>query len=271
MNKSELTISQNFIKDKRLILEIIKNSTDIGADDLVLDIGAGKGGLTIPLAKLAKEVMAIELDLKLISTLQHNISEAGLTNVTVMQADFLSLDLEKLGKFKVFANIPFSLSADIVRKLLLGPSLPLSCYLFLEKNTAYRFMGLPQTDESLTSLMIKLNYTMKIIHQFKPFDFQPVPKADVVLVRFLQKEDVLPIHQQLALQHFLEQIFLARKHDLKGALLTVFTFKQLQRIKKDLKLDLRSRPSTLSFLTWLEIYEKVQLLVPGIKEKIIKG
>jgi 16S rRNA A1518/A1519 N6-dimethyltransferase RsmA/KsgA/DIM1 with predicted DNA glycosylase/AP lyase activity len=257
-----LSISQNFIKDKKLISTIIKNSTDIGANDLVLDIGAGKGGLTIPLALVAAKVMAVELDLKLVGILQRNITEANLTNVSVINADFLDLDLNRLGSYKVFANIPFSLSADIIRKLLLGYNKPLSCYLFLEKNTAYRFMGLPQSDESLISLMIKLNFHMKLIHQFHPYDFQPMPKADVVLVRFVKKEEVFPPDQQLLFQTFMEQIFLSRKHDLKGALLTIFTYKQLQRIKKDLGLNIRIRPSQLSFDDWVKIFSVAQKLLP---------
>lgn len=260
MNNTRLSISQNFIKDKRLISSIIKNSTDIAASDLVLDIGAGKGALTIPLALVAFKVLAIEIDLKLLKVLQHNINEAGLLNVNIINANFLDMDLSHLGRYKVFANIPFNLSADIVRKLLLAPEPPVSCYLFLEKNTAYRFMGMPQADESLTSLMIKLNFDMKLIHQFQPYDFEPMPKADVVLLRFLKKVDVLPKDQQMSFQGFMERIFLSRKHELKGALLTVFTFRQVQRIKKDLGLNIRIKPSRLAFADWYKIYGLAQKL-----------
>jgi 23S rRNA (adenine-N6)-dimethyltransferase len=255
---NNLSISQNFIVDPNLIGRIIDTRTKISGDDTVMDIGAGKGAITFELAQRSKEVIAYELDSKLFQDLKIELAKAKLRNINLINKDFLSE--EQLPKsYKVFANIPFNKSAEIVRKLLLNNDPPQECYLFLEKNTAYRFMGI--NGESLLSLSIAVGFEHSFIWQFDKYDFFPRPDADIVLVMFEKREDELIEDKQIPdLLKFIEQIFAKRKHDLKGALLTVFTFKQLQRIRKDLKLDLKVPPSTLKIIKWVELFKLAKSL-----------
>ena len=154
MNNS-LSISQNFIIDPNLIAKILDSKCHISKDDIVLDIGAGKGALTFELAKRCKQVIAYELDEKLYQDLDGEIKKRNTDNIKLVNTDFLQ-ETHSPDKYKVFSNIPFSKSAEIVRKLLIDVNLVDECYLFLEKNTAYRFMGI--NGESMLSLNIAINY-----------------------------------------------------------------------------------------------------------------
>lgn len=250
----DLTISQNFIRDRKLIENILKK-TNISSKDIVLDIGSGKGVLIFPLSNICKQVIAYEIDEELAEFVARKIDEENINNAEVINRDFLSVDLHKLGEYKVFSNIPFSQSALIVKKLLITSPFPSSCYIFLEKNTAYRFMGI--NGESIVSLSIKINFASKIIHQFTKYDFDPVPKADIVLVEFIKRnEENRSLGQDdiSACTGLISRIFLKKKHDVKGGLLTEFSYIQVKRIQHEIGIDLRKKISMITIDEWIKIF-----------------
>lgn len=107
-------ISQNFLTDRRII-ERLLSRTDISDSDTVLEIGAGKGHITKALSKRSKTVVSYEIDGKLYEKLRPNVAE----NVRLIRGDFLKCALPK-SPYKVFANIPFSKTSEIMRRLTAG-------------------------------------------------------------------------------------------------------------------------------------------------------
>lgn len=110
--------SQHFLRTASLAAELVRDA-GIGADDLVLDLGAGSGRLTAALAPVARRVVAVELDPAWARRL------AGRwPNVDVVEGDALELELPS-EPFRVVANIPFDRTTDILRRLLDDPAVPL--------------------------------------------------------------------------------------------------------------------------------------------------
>lgn len=109
-------LSQHFLESPRLALKLIGHS-NLKKRDLVLDIGAGSGVITIALAKRVREVWAIEPDHQTAEKLRRNLQKYHIENVRVIEQNFLQLELPTK-PYKVFANPPFHLSAEILYKLL---------------------------------------------------------------------------------------------------------------------------------------------------------
>lgn len=172
-------ISQNFLTSRATIQRCLSLAR-LGPQDTVLEIGTGKGHITRALACRCKRVLTYEIDPDLCRTLEGKLPG----NVRLVRGDFLRAPLPK-GPYKVFANIPFSLTSAIVSKLTTGPNLPSHMYLFMEKGAAKRFCGLP--GESRASLLLRPWFDVKILYHFRREDFHPAPRTDVVLVSFRRR------------------------------------------------------------------------------------
>lgn len=186
-------LSQHFLRSPRLALKLIGHS-NLKKRDLVLDIGAGSGVITIALAKRVREVWAIEPDHSTAEKLRHNLQKYHIENVRVIEQNFLQLDLPT-EPYKVFANPPFHLSAEILYKLLNltnqdGKIIPRSThshlkpsaiYLILQKQLALKLIP---TDRHYTSQLgqhILHDYNARIRLPLRPTDFTPPPAVPTVL------------------------------------------------------------------------------------------
>lgn len=174
--------SQNFITDRKLIGRIIRLS-NIDKNDTIFEIGTGKGHLTKELCRRGGFVYSVEIDRKLYENAKEKLS--GLSNLNLVCGDFLNYSLPAKGAYKVFANIPYNITAQIVEKLTRVSNSPADIWLVMEKGAAKRFMGLPKETEK--SLLLKVNWTMEIVYHFRREDFHPMPSVDSVLIHFSKK------------------------------------------------------------------------------------
>lgn len=185
-------LSQHFLRSPRLALKLIGHS-NLKKRDLVLDIGAGSGVITIALAKRVREVWAIEPDHIAAEKLRANLAKHHIENVRVLEQDFLTLDLPTTA-YKVFANPPFHLSAEIFYKLLAlenrdgkivskqpkNPNLPLAIYLILQKQLALKLIPTDRHYTSQLGRQILHDYDARIRLPLRPTDFTPPPAVPTV-------------------------------------------------------------------------------------------
>lgn len=190
------SISQNFLTDRRIIDRLLSR-TDISDNDTVLEIGAGKGHITKALSKRAKTVVSYEIDGNLYEKLKPCLAE----NVRLILGDFLKCKLPK-PPYKVFANIPFSRTSEIMRKLT-AERLPEHIWLIMEKGAAKRFCGLPS--ENINSLLLKPFFDVKISYYFNRTDFHPAPRKDVVLLELAKKPADIPLSQKRDFSDFISR------------------------------------------------------------------
>lgn len=180
ISKLPYSISQNFLTNRRLIERLIKKA-GITKQDIVLEIGAGKGHITKALGDSCKRVIAYEIDSRLYEKLKPQIAK----NICLYHGDFLKYSLPKT-TYKVFANIPFSKTTAILNKLTNAKPLPTGIWLVMEKGAAMRFCG--QASGNLHSLLLRPFFQSRIIHSFRREDFHPIPRVDIVMVEFKRKE-----------------------------------------------------------------------------------
>ncbi|HLI51617.1 MAG TPA: rRNA adenine dimethyltransferase family protein, partial [Thermomicrobiaceae bacterium] len=191
--RRRIRLSQNFLRSPQLAHRLVEASS-IGSGDIVIEIGPGGGALTRALASRCHQVVAIEQDPQLALRLSRRL--ASTDPVLIYQADFLCLPLPST-PYKVFANIPFSRSAEIITKLTRDPNPPEEAFLFLQRETAERCLGMPR--ESLFSMMLHPWFEMEILHHFRRDDFVPEPSVSVVLLRFSKRgpPEIAPSDAQL--------------------------------------------------------------------------
>lgn len=179
MPKSAYSVSQNFLTSSKTIARLL-TLTDITSDDTVLEIGAGKGHITRALAQQCRQVLAYEIDPMLCDRLRRSLPE----NVRLHQQDFLHAPLPAK-PYKVFANIPFNRTTNILRRLTQEHHGLECAWLIMEKGAAMRFSGAGK--ETVSSLALKPWWDVRIVHRLRREDFHPAPSVDCVLLELRRR------------------------------------------------------------------------------------
>jgi 23S rRNA (adenine-N6)-dimethyltransferase len=174
--------SQNFLRVPALAASLL-GKCDIGICDAVYEIGPGKGILTEQLGLRCKQVVAIEKDPRLAELLRRRFG--SWPHVTIHQGDFLEYPLPHHQPYKVVANIPFNVTAAIVKKLTMAECPPGDAYLAMQREAAEALLGAPR--ESLRSLLLKPWFEAEVVHRFRRSDFMPLPHVDVVMLRLRKR------------------------------------------------------------------------------------
>jgi len=196
-------ISQHFLTNRKLINRLLRRTT-INTGDFVLEIGTGKGHITGELARQCDKVLTYEINPKLYRNLENRLSD--FTNIQYRNEDFLTAVLPYKKPYKVFANIPFSRTTEIVRKLTNPVNCPDEMWLIMAKGAAKGLVGKPT--DSILSASLKPFWEMKIIYYFNRNDFHPAPSVDVVMLHFRRKETAdIPVNKQKAFVNFLTKGF----------------------------------------------------------------
>lgn len=263
-----LKYSQNFIKNKKLIKKIL-DKTNINQNDLVLEIGPGKGIITEELSRRYKEIIAIEKDRKLYQFLKYKLRNRR--NIKLVLADFLEYNLPDR-KYKVFANIPFNITSEIIKKLTNQKQLLESAYLIIQKEAAQKLAGFPYTKKNqLFSLILKPWFKIEIIYSFKKNDFEPTPNIDIVLLSITKREESLVKKDQKYLyQDFISYGFTQWKPNVKNVLSKIFTYPQIKQLSGELGFSLKSKPTDIKFEQWLSLFNSFLVLSKN-KIYLIKG
>lgn len=178
--------SQNFLYQPELVKKLIRKSS-IDKKDVVLEIGPGMGIITSELARVAKKVIAIEIDENFIVKLRKRIYS---DNTELVQKNFIDYELPKT-PYKVFSNIPFSITADIVHKLTSDQNFQ-EGYLIVQKEAAEKFIGKPlDRRNQMIATLLKPWFDISVYHKFNRRDYFPIPKVDTFMIRIERLTDPL--------------------------------------------------------------------------------
>jgi 16S rRNA A1518/A1519 N6-dimethyltransferase RsmA/KsgA/DIM1 with predicted DNA glycosylase/AP lyase activity len=241
--------SQNYLKDECLVAALLEKSS-LGCDDLVYEIGPGKGVLTGQLAHICKRVIAIEKDPRLAAWLKQKF--AWQPGVTIREGDFL-VDRLPACPYKVFANIPFNITSAIVTRLTTAAHLPEDAYLIMQKEAGHMYLGKP--DEILRSVLFKPWFAVEILHRFRRRDFVPEPRVDVVMLRLHKRGPPLVRHKNRQLfRDFVVYGFTSWAPTLRVAFKGIFSRQQLKHVQTGLEINLNATPTSLQFEQWLNLF-----------------
>ncbi len=215
---------QNFLIDTH-VLEKIVDAADIGKDDLVLEIGPGIGTVTQYLCEAARQVIAVEIDRKLIKILKDTLS--AYDNVEVINEDILKVDIAKLvdekneGKpIKVVSNLPYYITTPIIMTLLEKRVPVTDMTLMMQEEVARRMQAAPgNKDYGALSLAVQY-YSVPYIAAFVPQNcFMPRPNVGsaVVNLKCHEKPPVEVMDEELMFK-LIKASFAQRRKTLQNGL-----------------------------------------------------
>ena len=185
---------QNFLIDTHVLDKII-GAAEIGKDDFVLEIGPGIGTMTQYLAEATREVVAVEIDKKLIPILEDTLKEYD--NVTVLNEDILKVDIRKIAEeknggkpIKVVANLPYYITTPIIMGLF-ESEVPLdSITVMVQKEVADRMQVGPGTkDYGALSLAVQYYAEPYIVANVPPNCFIPRPAVGSAVIRLTRYQE----------------------------------------------------------------------------------
>jgi len=217
-------LGQNFLTDPSTA-DMIVSRARITEEDTILEIGPGFGALTIPAAKIAKKLVAVEKDHNVIPVLKSELAENELDNVTILHKSILSVDILALAqqtgsKFVVLGNLPYNISSQILVRLLSSRTVVDRAILMFQKELAQRIVSPPSCkDYGRLSVMLQYMADIKSVAQIKAHLFSPKPKIDseVIEIKF-KKEIQNPAIDESFLFQVIKAGFGKRRKNLKNAL-----------------------------------------------------
>lgn len=216
--KAKKSLGQNFLHDEN-VLNNIATSTNAKENDLIIEIGPGKGALTKKLKKTGANVLAFEIDERMISILQ----ELEDDKTKIILQDILKVDLKKelsnytYNNLYVIANIPYYITTPIIKKLIDSELDIENIVLLVQKEFAER-VSAKEGCKEYDSLTVYLNYYYKITKLFvvKNTCFSPVPKVDSAVVKF--EKNNLYVSNEKTFMRLIEDAFRFKRKTLKNNL-----------------------------------------------------
>lgn len=219
----------------------------------------GKGIITEELARCSNKVVTIEIDSKLAYGLTKKLNNNS--NVEIINQDFLAYPIQNLGRCKIFSNIPFNITTDVIDKILELKNV-VDIYLVIQYEAFLRYKGAPYFKESLKSLQYKPFFEITMFHKFNSVDFTPVPKADIVFAHFMPKTkpDISEENKKIYLD-FLTYVFTANGSTLKQKLSKIFSYEQIKRSMKTIGYTTESSVSNISYEQWIKLFNIFKLCI----------
>ncbi len=182
---------QHFLVDRNILGKVIR-AAELQKDDVVLEVGAGSGEMTVALAREVKKVVAVEIDRKLVRLLKEKTEVFA--NITVIEGDVLEMDFHQLGdevtqRLKVVANLPYQISTPLLFRFIESRDRFSSLTLMLQREVAERMIAPPGgKDYGPLSIFIQSVSDLSIPFYIKPSAFFPPPKVESAVVHLTWKK-----------------------------------------------------------------------------------
>ena len=251
---------QHFLSDGTVIEKIVQIVSP-GAEDLLLEVGPGRGALTKRLVETAGPIAAVEIDEQLSTLLQERFdaNEVRLLKADILQVDFRRI-LNEAGKklLYVVGNLPYNITAPLLFKLLENAELINRSLLMVQREVAERLVATPGSKSyGVLSVLLGIHADLNIRIRVKPRAFKPIPKVDsaVVEIDFFRTPQY-EIHDISGLHQLVRACFGQRRKMLRNSLLTMSSSNpeiSLEEIVAPTGIELSRRPETLALEEFAEL------------------
>lgn len=248
-------LGQHFLTDRRA-LRRIADAAELSADDTVIEVGAGLGGLTAELAARARAVIAIEVDERLGTYLRRRFDGA---NVCVILADALEVRPDEAlaeagasGPYVVAGNLPYNIAQPLLRHFLESQPAPERLVVMVQAEVAESIVAQPGA-MSLLSISVQLYGEPRLLFRVPPAAFYPPPKVQSAVVRIdLAPRLRAPVKDTEAFFSIVRAGFGTRRKQLRNALAHGLRIDPATagELLAEAEIDPTLRPQALSLDAW---------------------
>lgn len=256
------SLGQNFLQDENVARNIV-GSLNLSNDQVVLEIGPGKGALTKYLCTSGAKVIGVELDARAAALLRETFgSTLELIESDVLEVKLVPLLRRAKNPFRVVGNIPYYISTEILFWMFDQREAIRDATVMVQLEVARRFVAKPRTkDYGILSVITQFHTHPKLLFTVSRNSFYPKPNVDSAVVRLDFKAE-LPTCNLRLFKNLVRSTFGKRRKTLRNGLRFMgFTDTQLE----PLPVDLGRRPEELSVDEFLELTKLLEPFEESIK------
>lgn len=249
---------QHFLRDPHFIERIVA-AISPQAGDVLVEIGPGRGEITGPLSKSGARLHALELDRDLVARLEQRF--AGVSNVTIVEADALRFDFASVGTaLRVVGNLPYNISTPLLFRLAGFRPVLRDLHFMLQKEVVDRMAASPGTKAyGRLTIMLGCQMTVEPLFDVPPEAFAPPPKVTSAVVRLEPRPaGEIRVADEALLSRVVNQAFSQRRKTIRNALKGLATPEDLGAAG----IDPGTRPETLPISAWAALAN--HLAAPGM-------
>ena len=263
--KPRKSLGQHFLIDET-VLECILSAAELNPGDIVVEVGPGLGILTEGLAKQGAQVIAVELDRKLVALLKRRL--ATFPDVKIINADILRVTPRQILEsksavsalfqgYKVIANLPYYITSPLLRHFFEALPQPSEMIVMVQKEVGEAMVATPG-NMSLLSIKTQFYSKPSIVSYVPPSSFYPPPRVDSVILRLdVYSQPPIDIPNPASFFDVVMHGFSSPRKQLRNALAHSLDMppSQVTLLLEKTGIDGERRAETLSLEEWRELWK----------------
>lgn len=254
-------LGQHFLVDENVLQRIVELA-EPRPEETAVEVGAGAGTLTAALAPRVRELVAVEVDRRLLPVLAE--TTAPYPNVRVLPTDFREVALASVGKdLLVVGNLPYGITSDVLLKLLRERGAVDRAVLMVQREVGEKLVAPPGPRRSRLGVHLEAYFAVELVRKVSRTVFFPPPEVDSALVRLRRLPAPRIRAREEAFERALALVFSARRKTLRRALLAALPADAVDRILAATDLHPQARGEALP----LEALDRLALALDGWRVK----
>jgi 16S rRNA (adenine1518-N6/adenine1519-N6)-dimethyltransferase len=262
--KPKQSLGQNFLIDDNIARKIV-GALNLSEQDVVVEIGPGKGALTTHLVETARHLIAVEVDGRILDDLRSMFHSS---TIVILHQDFLETDLAKWQneyqrKLRVVGNIPYHLTSSILFKVFEERLSVDDLTITVQREVAQRIAATLGTKEyGILSVFSRFYGTPKILFTVSPHCFYPKPKVTSAVVHLKLRERLLHDVNEQTFATVVKTTFGKRRKTLRNSLKYLpYEEATVNMILKKIDFPVEKRPEQLTVDQFVRLSEQIDHII----------
>lgn len=251
--KHKHSLGQNFLKDKKVLLDII-DSVDIKEDDLIIEVGPGQGALTKYLKLFKSNLRCYEIDTRVEKYLREYLDD----KTKIIFGDFLKRDVLndikdiKYNDLYIVANLPYYITTPIIEKVIDDKLNVKEMVLMVQNEVADRLSAkVGSSDYGYITVLLSYYYDVKKLFFVSRKSFDPVPNVDSAVIKFIKKEEK-EVKDFKLFNRLLKDSFRMKRKNIKNNLCS-YDLNVIEKVLNRYDLTLQSRAEQIPLDCFIEM------------------